>query len=621
MSTNSYAKKDWSELKIRDNQPATEIPKHIAALADPNNERWDAVEYLWNLYDAGKIYSAAAKAIPEIIKILHGDNTKHKDIILVLLAATLCGKTHTRMVWGLNLNHPEIKQFYARGVAKEVWKEVWAYRDLYLSLLNHEDAMVRSAAAFLLAFDFESAGNHLPIIESRISKENVIKTKASFLLSAGMLCGYIGSTKGSPDFKTIAADNSQDILVRGAAVIGFLYSNNDLVSLTEAQKDVLIKWCLLGEVDVDGYAWNNGITDMHTCRVVEGRCVDGGIVAAEILAECIRRSGPIGRSHKWADGILELAFPQADNLRTAGPFFISADYVDFSSISDRQRALLEVLSSYSFTAAFQSYGIPSQVCDRRRWLGLEEPGPMERVVDVEVLGKLRKWPVWKCILEQYASRPYKSVDVEALLGKVLTPTQLLEVRLEYSVMAYGLTWGGGQLGDEVFKMVMERSKEMLPYAREHLRYMSRMFNEFGSVHVNCGAKAAITAMHILIKEGFVNEILPEDDILLLPGTSVIYKHFDLKRREKFILACLEKCFLTDDSAFWYEKSTVFSVVENLNFFPTESIVNMLFDLRDHIVLNFNDFSDVCDAIETGCQKISKAHKELHKVVKRRLKPV
>lgn len=610
--TNTYAKKSWSELKVGSNGDATQVPFHLQELAKNDCPRWDHVLRLKMLYDDGKVYSAAAKAIPEVVKLLAVEATPHKDTLLVLIAATLCGRTQTRMVWGLDMSRPEIKNFYTRGVAKDVWQSTWVGRDVYLFLLDHADEKVRSAAAFLLAFDFEGASQLQIKVEPLLLKESNTKTKASMLLCLGLARQYAPTHVRQLQFSTIIEDTTNELLVRTAAILALLYESRELVTLCDSHKSILIDACGLVKINHNGYPWNNGIIDMHVCRVVESRCEEGGLIAAEILAECIRRYGPTARSHEWAGGILTLAFPRADDVQATGPFLIDASIYDMSVYSDRQRSLIDVLASYSFAAPFLLYGMPAEVSDRRRWAGLEAPGAMERIVEVEIAGQLRRWPVWKVLRQHQALNPNSGIDVDAVLGNVLTPTQLLEVWIDYCDNAYSLRLGGW-----VFQKVMERSREMLPWARTYLKYMSRIFKEFGGA-LSGGSRASVTAMHVLIKEGHMEEVVPEYDILLHPDSSVIYQHFDIVRREALIISCLEKCFINNADAFWLAKHNALNTLKNLSFFPTEAVANKLFDIRDYILSHFNEFSDVRVAIETECQKHIDKNDAFADVVKKRL---
>lgn len=615
MTSDKAQGKTWSQLKVSGNQPATKIERHLVALAAEDSERWDHIAELTCLYDEGKLYSAAPKAVSELCELLNRSNTPNKDTILALLGSIVCRSQVTRMVWGLDLRREEIKGFYARGTARQVWKATWKYRETYVKLLGASDAQVRSAAAFLLAFDYEGAAEVLPEVESRAVSETDAKTRASQLLSVGLLRSYVASYEPLLDLEKVVEDPLEDLLVRGAAVVAQLYASKKPVTLTALQFDLLVQWCELSEVDADGYPWNNGVTDMHCTRVVEGRCVDGGLVGAEILAEAIRRYGPHRRGEEWSTGILELAFKRGERVLTAGPYVIDAGIYHASMFSERERGLLEVLSSYSFNAPFLSRGIPAEVYDRRRWLGLEPPGPMEREVELEEDGKRRKWPVWLHLKAQQAKERDKPVDVEKVLGGVLTPTQLLEVRLEYSKNAYSL-----RLGEEVFHEVMERSRDMLPWARKNVAYMSRIYNEFGGT-LNGGALAGIAAMRTLAKEGHAEEILPEYDVLINPTNRVMLEILPIERREMLIVSWLAALQLRDAGAMWSAgvRHMVDGALKNLDLYSTEVVANTLFDVRDHIVSRrFTEFSDVCKAIEEESAKVDASHGAFHEVVKRRL---
>lgn len=608
--------KSWDKLKIREGKPATDVPVHIVGLADADSERWDHVIALSRLYETGKIHSAASKAVPLIAELLQAETTPNKDTILVLLAATVCGSANSRLVWGLDLRRPEIKQFYARGTAREVWASTWQHRRTYVELLKHPDVMVRSGAAFLLAFDFEGASEVVKLVEEQGKRETEEKAKASFLLSLGLLRSYVPKFESSVKLAAIAEDESQPLLVRGAAVLAQLYASRTLVQLSETQTEVLVQWSGLVEVELDGYPWNNGITDMHCARVVEGRCEEGGLVAAEILAECIRRYGPHGRGDDWASGILALAFEEAAFAMSAGPFMIDANVEQATAFTERQKALLEVLASYSFRAPFLSYGIPVEVRDRRRWLGLDPPGILERVVTTEVLGKQRTWPVWLCMKVHQAAQPDERVPVEEMFGEVLTDLELLELRMEYSHNAYSL-----RLGGDVDKESLVRSQDLVPWALNYLKDMARTFAEFGGTLDGWGWAAQV-AMNILIKEGHPEELLPAYDRFVHPSWRNIIAVLPLPRREALIVNRVRGTLFDDAETMWSAgvRSNVEAAVKNLALYPTEAVATALFDVRDHIVrYRFTEFNDVCQVIETGCMKITLEHTAFHAVVEQRLK--
>jgi hypothetical protein len=613
MASNKYKTKPWTELKVGDGADVSQVAVHLAELAKPNCPRWRHVVALKMLYDDLKIHSAAAKAVPEVIELLSRESTPHKDTLLVLLAATVCGRTQNRMVWGLDLRREEIKSFYARGVAKDVWSETWQGRPIYLSLLDHPDPMVRASAAFLLAFDFEGSRQIDAAVSARVSAEPDTKTKASLLLCLGYARHYTGSSDAGADLRPFTSE--PDTLVRGAAILATLCASTESVPLPHDHRSTLVDWCGQIKVNHNGFPWNGGVVDMLCARVVEGRCVDGGTVAAEILAAAIERFGPQRRGNEWAGGILELAFERASYALAAGPFMIDASVEQASAFTDRQKALLEVLASYSFAAPFLAYGIPAEVNDRRRWLGKEPPGPMERVVTVEVLGKTRTWPVWLCLKVQQASEPNKSVDVVKLLGKVLNATQLLEARVEYAHNAYSL-----RLGGDVFNEVMERSEEMLPWARAYLAYMSRVFHEFGGTQSG-GSLAAPTAMRVLVKENRLEELVPEYDVLINPSNRIMLELLSVPRREKIIVSRVRATQLETAEAMWSAgaRNMVTWSLENLDLYPTEAVADALFDLRAHILARgFTEFSDLCSAIEAECSKIAANDAAFQRAVKRRL---
>jgi hypothetical protein len=91
---------------------------------------------------------------------------------------------------------------------------------------------------------------------------------------------------------------------------------------------------------------------------------------------------------------------------------------DPKDLTEDQRALCAlIVAAEVHPAAFRDYAVPWKTPDRRRWLGLDPPGALERRVDFTWKGKRTNAPLWRAIRihqEDRDERPRVGAVLDAL---------------------------------------------------------------------------------------------------------------------------------------------------------------------------------------------------------------
>lgn len=112
-----------------------------------------------------------------------------------------------------------------------------------------------------------------------------------------------------------------------------------------------------------------------------------------------------------------------------------------TELGEHQRDVLTLLSQDVHGANFRGYGIPEDTRSRRRWLGLDPPGVLERIVTAE------RAPLWKVLMpflrEHMAADPAPPLHASMrtflhLRGVELTDDEWMDLWVERDAGAYGL---------------------------------------------------------------------------------------------------------------------------------------------------------------------------------------
>lgn len=279
------------------------------------------------------------------------------------------------------------------GVDEHVGAILFERRADLFSALKRDTPAVRSAAAFVLGVApsalVPEAVEHLKERLSTDSSEHVL---ASCLLALARL----SSDDTRATVPRLAAH--QSALVRGAAAVAVLRADPklDLVALLPGLADWLGSNQAPSIAPPEFWWWSRSPRFSYLEGFFHARLQN-----AAMLVEMSKYAQRIGA---WTDAMLDLpkhaepgwSYRGATDFLAIAYGFAEKDKSTVSKpdqLSDAQQALAHRLAdSPLFVTA--GYGLPASGPVRRRWLGLDPPGLMERLVEFEGRSEPLYW-VWR----------------------------------------------------------------------------------------------------------------------------------------------------------------------------------------------------------------------------------
>lgn len=175
---------------------ATDVPDLLRALASDQKEVWDkAISQLFcNIWHQGTVYEATAYAIPFLIELLEAPTVVCKSWILYLLRSLATGNSYLNAHQNLDWYRNERKTEEFQSSRRRELDDVRAAHDavvegtpVYLSLLSHPEAAVRSKAFYVLSVCPERAQEIEPVFRERFSADVDPEVKASMLMALAQL--------------------------------------------------------------------------------------------------------------------------------------------------------------------------------------------------------------------------------------------------------------------------------------------------------------------------------------------------------------------------------------------------------------------------------------------------
>jgi hypothetical protein len=423
MTKTTRKQKDWSKLKHALGA-ATRTPLHLEALRNTEKEKRDAArtELRRTLLRQLKFFTATAQALPHLLDLADDLEVSERHRILALVTDLLATGHHGPLTTGLHLGQEELRKRYARGTARSIYKAAVEGAPVGIRLLSDGVPAVRSAAAFYLAFLYDARQDSLGAIRAQMEVEDDPHALASAAIALGMLAGY--DADESVDGVLADLVGSEHDLVRGSAAAARLYYRSEL---DDASLQALQALVLLGDVGAEHFPWAYGRVDRVVTRQLIDHVPDGRRVARGLVLEAIQRTDPKGpRVGEWVGGVLEWTFDSRRRWRSA---------VD---LTDDQRKVVETLTQAPLnTVAFSAYGIPTLPGERRRWLGLEPPGPLDETIVVDLDGEERARPLAE-VLNLLVQRGETPQDVHQRLSAVFDDMQILGIYGEWYAQVYGI---------------------------------------------------------------------------------------------------------------------------------------------------------------------------------------
>ncbi|XXX81732.1 hypothetical protein WMF30_23520 [Sorangium sp. So ce134] len=390
---------DWKKLKHA-RGPATRVPAQIEQLVGKDGDRReDAFATLEDtLIERGRWSPASAPALALLLDAVA--DAPEPDLLLVL-AADILGADHVRTWLAPAGEALPAEAAEARGVALE-------RRHALLGWVRGERPAARAGAAVALAALPELRGEALPLLKRQAAEDPDAAARASALIALGRL------GEGDEEAGRIVdgARGAEHPLVRGAAAVAWLRLDAGR-SFAEAAEG-LAAW-LEG---TPAAPWTSGQTALPWfggLAVTWYKMKQPLEAAPSALAVLARQRGAIrdlvGTAVRLASGALSgvaMRRLSAMALDLGGFLQLEQDHVALpEELSAEQRAVAEGLARTRLVP-IAGLGLPACGASRRRWIGLEPPGPLERRIEIEIGGERKALPVW---------RAWKELALLALSGE------------------------------------------------------------------------------------------------------------------------------------------------------------------------------------------------------------
>lgn len=287
--------------------------------------------------------------------------------------------------------------------------------------LYDSDASVRCTAAFLLMLtppaEQKTITTHLIGVASTDTNE-LVRASALFAMARFVTNEIIELLVKNE------RDTQAPMVVRGAAALSLLRIDKNVV--LENIKEGLFAWMNWSRVTGrknDSFSWFELAVVESAPTSVNGNWYRGN---AEALLTIARHQGRASEIVEFLIGR-----PDLDNLINHNPVFhytcaaLVRLHYGFYKLRSDGAALLEELNADQVAIAHRfadsnflyetAYGLPAAGLARKRWLGIDPPGPMDQLVDVVVKDETIKRPLWWVCSHWRGSATIPS-QVQALLG-------------------------------------------------------------------------------------------------------------------------------------------------------------------------------------------------------------
>ncbi|MBN2492959.1 MAG: hypothetical protein JXR96_00105 [Deltaproteobacteria bacterium] len=371
---------DWKALDHAQGS-ARGVPSQVEKLARGGGQkRADAFFSLHgSLVGQNAWFGASAPAAAALLEALSG--AKEPDLILVLVA-DIIGADHTRAWLSPKAGPLAAQAELARAAAL-------ARKDELVGLLEAKKPVVRAAVPILLSLLPELAQQTLPLLMRAAVEDRSDAVKASAMLGLARL----GEPGSRAEALLEAQRRSESRLVSGAASLGLLRLVPGRPFADEAPGiqrwlgwqaprlwvDELLPW-FGGHMS----AWHQplpaparALVELARHRDRTEALLDLVLAAAETHTDGVFSS----QAGKIVLELSELGARDADSVALVG------------ELSAQERQIAEKLARTCLLPQ-GGHGLPAAGRPRRRWLGLEPPGPLDENVELELDGERKVLPVW-----------------------------------------------------------------------------------------------------------------------------------------------------------------------------------------------------------------------------------
>ncbi len=367
---------DWSSLSHAYGR-ASNVPALLGELADgkPPARKRALAELDHTIHHQFNTYSASAAAAPFLVMMALDSGRDDRAALLELLAGLAVGEPD-------EFDGVDIRDDFDRGRVAMLEGGLATYEAVrgalpqLTPLLEDKDPSVRIATAYLAAQFADSAKTSLVAVRRALASEKDAKVRISQLLALRLLARFADDKTDVPLLeKTIAKKTGKD----GEAVAAALALAR-LVDSHAAAKKILS----------DAQSNPKGSFVWGDVRRLARRAV-GEAALQKPLPELVAwlESKPVDDDPMTEERILWYVVMRTLS-RHGGSYRLAEDVPELT-----RRAIAGAIRRGDQTNIYSDrwlhhYGLPPNESSLARWVGVEPPGLLEKVVSAG-----RRWPVWK----------------------------------------------------------------------------------------------------------------------------------------------------------------------------------------------------------------------------------
>ncbi len=360
---------------------------------------------------------------------------------------------------------------FATGPAHDVHAAILAAAPTLRALLQDAEPRVRAGAASLLGYIADAPKQSADALVARLAVEDSPAARARMVFACMYLPRYDSTltSRIADALSNLACDGSLDASTRGAVAIAraFVAGAEGETGAHELPGDALRAFFaaqIPPSLDVksayNAIPQNQGELDNHALAVLGALGARGLRAATEASLAALEEAKVPATARvvsDWTNWVLHWYFP----LRTGDREALVEDPFPVREATSDQRRALEALSKFDaplvvfgptglvLGATYVYRGLPNDVRARRRLVGLEPEGVLERVQPCALLGK-EDWPRSRTLA--HALRAYQAkygavpLNQRASLSSFVEPyfpglsaEEWLELWTEVDAGAYGLS--------------------------------------------------------------------------------------------------------------------------------------------------------------------------------------
>lgn len=370
---------DWSRLSGRYGF-ATRIPERLAELSSPvRSTRYDAWGTIVDvLVGEAAWFGASGPALGVLLDAVAG--APEPDLLL-LLAGEILGGGRVRWLWGAERVEPP----------PDVSERALDHREHLVRWLS--DRRAGAGAAMLLAMLVPADPTLRAELEACISSSAPAAVRASAVLGLSR-----AGAPAPPWLAALSGDAAQPSLVRGAAALARArLEAAPLATLAdglaawlawEPEGDERLPWFDLVRTDRPPFGFDAGLPEspaQAAWEVSRLRGPGGTDELVRLVTELLPATDSAGVATQGARILTE-----AEGWRR----YTAEQIVDPRELPGHEQEAARALARCDLALPGGGYGLaPSGPC-RRRWMGLEPPGPLERPVETADGKTVPLWRAW-----------------------------------------------------------------------------------------------------------------------------------------------------------------------------------------------------------------------------------